>query len=67
MRIHTKIALAGIVGTTAIGLANMGEPVEARARNVTPDSSVILNKDNNVGTIHKDICSDVVQFPLGGK
>lgn len=67
MRIHTKIALAGLVGTTAIGLANMGEPVEARTRNVTPDSSVILNKDNNTGTITKDICSDVVQFPLGGK
>lgn len=67
MRIHTKIALAGIVGTTAIGLANMGEPVEARTRNVTPDSSVILNKDNDTGIITKDICSDVVQFPLGGK
>lgn len=67
MRLHKKIALAGIVGTTAIGLANMGEPVEARTHNVTPDSSVILNKDNNLGTIHKDICSDVVQFPLGGK
>ena len=67
MRIHTKIALAGLVGTTAIGLANMNEHAEARTRNVTPDSSVILNKDNNVGIIHKDICSSVVQFPLGGK
>ena len=67
MRIHTKIALAGLVGTTAIGLANMSEHAEARTRNVTPDSSVILNKDNNTGTIHKDICSDVVRFPLGGK
>ena len=59
--------MAGIVGTTAIGLANMSGHAEARTRNVTPDSSVILNKDNNIGTIHKDICSDVVQFPLGGK
>lgn len=67
MRIHTKIALAGLVGTTAIGLANVDERVEARTNDVTPDSSVILNKDNNIGTIHKDICSDVVQFPLGGK
>lgn len=67
MRIHAKIALAGLVGTTAIGLANMSEYAEARTRNVTPDSSVILNKDNNIETIHKDICSDVVQFPLGGK
>jgi len=67
MRIHTKIALAGLVGTTAIGLANMCEPAEACTRDVTPDSSVVLNKDNNIGTIHKDICSDVVQFPLGGK
>lgn len=67
MRLHKKIALAGIVGTTAIGLANMSEHAEARTHNVTPDSSVILNKDNNIGTIHKDIYSDVVQFPLGGK
>jgi hypothetical protein len=67
MRIHTKIALAGLVGTIAIGLANMNEHAEARTRNVTPDSSVILNKDNNIGTNHKDICYDVVQFPLGGK
>lgn len=67
MRLHKKIALVGIVGTTAMGLANMGEPVEARTNNVTPDSSVILNNDNNTGTITKDICSDVVQFPLGGK
>ena len=67
MRIHTKIALAGLVGTTAIGLGNMSEYAEARTQNVTPDSSIILNKDNNIGTIHKDICSDVVQFPLGGK
>ena len=67
MRIHTKIALAGLVGTTAIGLSNMSEHAEARTRNVTPDSSVILNKDNNTGTITKDICSDIVQFPLGGK
>ena len=66
MRIHVKIALAGLVGTTAIGLSNMSEHAEARTQNVTPDSSIILNKDNNVGTIHKDICSDVVQFPLGG-
>lgn len=66
MRIRTKIALAGLVGTTAIGLANMNEHAEARTRNVTPDSSVILNKDNNTGTITKDICSDIVQFPLGG-
>jgi hypothetical protein len=67
MRIHTKIALAGLVGTTAIGLTNTSERAEARTHNVTPDSSVILNKDNTIGTIHKDICSDVVQFPLGGK
>lgn len=67
MRLNTKIALAGLVGTTTIGLANMSEHAEARTHNVTPDSSVILNKDNNIGTIHKDICSDVVQFPLGGK
>lgn len=67
MRLNTKIALAGLVGTTAIGLANMSEHVEARTHNVTPDSSVILNKYNNIGTFHKDICSDVVQFPLGGK
>lgn len=66
MRLHTKIALAGIVGTTAIGLANMSEHVEARTHNVTPDSRIILNKDN----VHQDeqgISSDVVQFPLGGK
>lgn len=67
MRLHTKIALAGLVGTTAIGLSNMSEHAEASTCNVTPDSSVILNKDNNLGTIYKDICSDVVQFPLGGK
>ena len=67
MRLHTKIALAGIVTTTAIGLVNMDEHAEARTHNVTPDNSVILNKDNNTGTITKDICSDVVQFPLGGK
>lgn len=67
MRLNTKIALAGLVGTTAIGLANMNEHANAQTHNVTPDSSVILNKDNNLGTIHKDICSDVVQFPLGGK
>ena len=67
MKIHAKIALAGLVGTTAIGLFNMSEHAEARTQNVTPDSSIILNKDNNIGTIHKDICSDVVQFPLGGK
>lgn len=66
MRIHTKIALAGLVGTTAIGLANMDERVEARTHDVTPDSSVILNKDN-VHQDEQDICSDVVQFPLGGK
>lgn len=66
MRTHTKIALAGLVGTTAIGLSNMSEHAEARTQKVTPDSSIILNKDNNIGTIHKDICSDVVQFPLGG-
>ena len=44
----------------------MSEHAEERTRNVTPDSSVILNKDN----VHQDeqgICSDVVQFPLGGK
>lgn len=66
MRLHTKIALAGIVGTTAIGLANMSEHVEARTHNVTPDSRIILNKDN-VHPDEQDICSDVVQFPLGGK
>lgn len=66
MRLHKKIALAGIVGTTAMGLANMGEPVEARTHNVTPDSSIILNKDN-VHHDKQDVCSDVVQFPLGGK
>lgn len=67
MRLHAKIALAGLVGTTTIGFVNMSEHAEARTHNVTPDNSVILNKDNNIGTIHKDICSDVVQFPLGGK
>ena len=66
MRLHKKLALGGIVGTTAIGLANMGEPVEARTHNVTPDSQVILNKHTD-GTSIKDICSDIVQFPLGGK
>lgn len=66
MRLHTKIALAGIVGTTAIGLANMDEHANAQTHNVTPDSQVILNKHND-GTDIKDICSDVVQFPLGGK
>lgn len=65
MRLNTKIALAGIVGTTAIGLANMNEPVEAKTRNITPDSSVILNKD--ITTNIHEICSDIVQFPLGGK
>lgn len=66
MRIHTKIALAGIVSTTVIGLANMNEHANAQTHNVTPDSQVILNKHNDVIDI-KDICSDVVQFPLGGK
>lgn len=66
MRIHTKIALAGLVGTTTIGLANMSEHANAQTHNVTPDSQVILNKHND-GTDIKDICSDVVQFPLGGK
>lgn len=66
MRIHTKIALAGIVSTTAIGLANMNEHANAQTHNVAPDSQVILNKHND-GIDIKDICSDVVQFPLGGK
>lgn len=66
MRTHTKIALAGIVSTTAIGLANMNEHAAARTHNVTPDSQVILNKHTD-GTSIKDICSDIVQFPLGGK
>lgn len=66
MRLHKKIALAGIVSTTAIGLANMNEHAYARTHNVTPDSQVILNKHTD-GTSIKDICSDIVQFPLGGK
>ena len=66
MRLHTKIALAGIVSTTAIGLANMNEHADARTHNVTPDSKVILNKHTD-GTSIKDICSNIVQFPLGGK
>lgn len=66
MRLHTKIALAGIVSTTAIGLANMNEHADARTHNVTPDSQVILNKHTD-GTSIKDICSNIVQFPLGGK
>ena len=66
MRLNTKIALAGLVGTTAIGLANMDNPAKAETRNVTPDSSVVLNKTTTT-TDSKDISSDVVQFPLGGK
>ena len=66
MRLNTKIALAGLVGTTAIGLANMNKPAEAEVYNVTPDSSVVLNKTNTT-TDSKDISSNVVQFPLGGK
>lgn len=66
MRLNTKIALAGLVGTTAIGLANMNKPAEAEVHNVTPDSSVVLNKTNTT-TDSKDISSNVVQFPLGGK
>lgn len=66
MRVHTKIALAGIVSTTAIGLGNMSEHANAQTHNITPDSQVILNKHNDRIDI-KDICSDVVQFPLGGK
>lgn len=66
MRIHTKIALAGIVGTTALGLISMNETAEAKTLNVTADNSVVLNK-NNVHTEGHDICSDVVQLPSGGK
>lgn len=66
MRLHRKIALAGIVSTTAIGLANMNEHVNAQTHNVTPDSQVILNKHTD-GTSIKEICSNIVQFPLGGK
>ncbi len=68
MRLNTKIALAGLVGTTAIGLANMNQPTnaETKSNNVTPDSSVVLNKTVTT-TDSKDISSDVVQFPLGGK
>lgn len=66
MRRHTKIALAGLVTTTTIGLINMNQPVKAESHDVTLDSSVVLNKQNTT-SYTKDITSDVGQYPLGGK
>lgn len=44
MRLHTKIALAGLVTTTTIGLVNMNQPVKAESHDVNLDTNVVLNK-----------------------
>lgn len=66
MRRHTKIALAGLVTTTTIGLVNMNQPVKAESHDVNLDTNVVLNKQNTM-PISKDIKSDIAQYPLGGK
>ena len=66
MRTNTKIALAGLVTTTGLGLINMYQPVKVEAHNVTLDNNVVLNKQNTM-SYTKDIKSDIAQYPLGGK
>lgn len=66
MRLNTKVALAGIISTTAIGLANMNEPVEAKQQVSTKDTNVVLNK--NVHDLNKtNPTCKFVQYPFGGK
>ena len=66
MRLNTKIALAGIISTTAIGLANMNETVEAKQQVPTKDTNVVLNK--NVYDLNKtNPTCKFVQYPFGGK
>lgn len=66
MRLNTKIALAGIISTTAIGLANMDEHVEAIQQSSTKDTTVVLNK--NVSNLDKtNPTCKFVQYPFGGK
>ena len=66
MRLNTKIALAGIISTTTIGLANMNEPVEAKQQVFNKDTNVILNKSVDKSNKFDPSC-DFVQYPFGGK
>lgn len=66
MRFNTKIALAGIISTTAIGLANMNESVEAKQQVSNKDTNVVLNK--SVDNLNKtNPTCKFVQYPFGGK
>lgn len=66
MRLNTKIALAGLISTTGIGLAGMYESVEANQQQPTNDTTVVLNKDVSNKDKTNPTCK-FVQFPLGGK
>lgn len=66
MRLNTKIALAGLVSVTGIGLANKYEYAEAYQRQPTKDTTIILNKNptdsDKTHPIYK-----MNQYPFGGK
>ena len=66
MRLNTKIALAGLVSVTGIGLANMYEHAEVYQRQPTKDTNIILNKNptdsDKAHPIYK-----MNQYPFGGK
>lgn len=67
MRLNTKIALAGLVSVTGIGLANMYEHVEAKQLQPTKDTTVVLNKNpTDTDKSHHPIYK-MKQYPFGGK
>lgn len=66
MRLNTKIALAGLVSVTGIGLANMHEHAEAYQRQPTKDTTIILNKNPSDSDKAHPIYK-MNQYPFGGK
>lgn len=66
MRLNTKIALAGLVSVTGIGLANMYEYAEAYQRQPTKDTTITLNK-NPTDSDKSHPFYKMKQYPFGGK
>lgn len=70
MKFNIKFALAGIVTTTSIGLANMDDqieidPVERKVNHIMVDNRFTLNKDATYKNV-SEFGYKVIQSPVGG-
>lgn len=70
MKFNIKFALAGIVTTTSIGLANMDDPaelnpVERKINHIMVDNRFTLNKDTTYTNV-SEFGYKVKRSPVGG-